>query len=347
MRHLSVPSADTQAVIEALGGLAGGRVLAAEDENRRLIPLGEADAPAAWADCPVVEVAPPAAEPRSYKDRLTDYLPESVVASIAWPTGHESIGDLILIKLEDEMKPYGAAIGQALIDQHQRVRAVYEDRGVKGEFRVRDLELLALREGCEAGTRTRVRESGHQFWTDPAEVYYSARLGTERAGTLDCAARLQAKLGRPLAICDPYAGVGPSLMPLLATAGLVGDLFAGDLNPAAVALLAENVNHPEAVLEVADARSLASREELQGRFDLLLVNIPHDTLAHLPQLLPLLREPSEEAPVVVRGWAVVAHDAFDDAQRRLHELLGAECVLESRRSYAADTDLCRFEAWLT
>ena len=136
------------------------------------------------------------------------------------------------------------------------------------------------------------------MWTDPTTVYYSSRLSHEREGTLDCATNLHRELARPLSICDPYAGVGPSLKPLVSTSGLVGELFAGDLNPAAVEFLRENISHPEAIIECANALELKDRPEMCEIFDLLLVNIPHDSVEHLTQLMPLLRPQG-----IIRSWA--------------------------------------------
>jgi tRNA (guanine37-N1)-methyltransferase len=335
MRHLSVPSVDTQRVLQVLeetGALPeGARVIAdPTDDSRRLIPIHEGHA----SDYPSVDIEVEGPAPRTYRDQL----PVEIRGAVEWPTGHEILGDLILIKLDAEQRLHGTAIGNALITQHPRVRAVYEDRGVVGEFRIRDLSLLSVRDGAVAGTRTQVRESGQMLWTDPAEAYYSARLSREREGTLVSAKALREQIGRPIDVCDPYAGVGPSLKPLIRESGLVGHLFAGDLNPAAVRLLKDNIDHPDTTFECVDALSLGGREEMISAFDLLLVNIPHDTLSHLPSLTPLVRSGG-----LIRGWAVVDESDHEAAVSTLDDLLG-ETRLEIRRSYSSTSNLCRFES---
>ena len=221
----------------------------------------------------IVDIEVPAPAARTYRDHLETSLSPEIIASIEWPTRHEFIGDLILIKLDDAQRQYGDAIGDALLRQHSRTRAVFEDLGVIGTFRVRNLRILAVREGHEPTARTQILENGYKLWTDPSTVYYSSRLSHEREGTLDCAKKLRDELGRPLSVCDPYAGVGPSLLPLVSEPELVGELFAGDLNPAAVEFLQENVTHPSAIIECTDARTLKDRSEMRGKFDLLLVNL--------------------------------------------------------------------------
>jgi tRNA G37 N-methylase Trm5 len=344
MRHLSVPSHDTQRILQQLkteSALPEGARVREDptDEGRRIIPFTENASEETIGQFPIIEVdvEPPPA--RTYRDHLSNFLPSDVVESTEWPTRHEFVGDLILLKLNDGQREFGGAIGEALLCQHARTRAVFEDRGVTGTFRVRALNLLAVREGEDESTRTRIVEGGHQLWTDPTTVYYSSRLSHEREGTLNCAIELQRELGRPLSICDPYAGVGPSLKPLVSELGLVGELFAGDLNPAAVEFLRDNIHHPTATIECVDALELKERTEMSENYDLLLVNIPHDSLEHLPHLMPLLRPNG-----IVRGWAIVEDTEFENIKEHLHNIFGSEANLEIRRSYSATANLCRFEA---
>ena len=344
MRHLRVPSQETERVLQQLKDASalpeGARVQTdPTDSEHRLIPIIGDQPPSIVEHYLVVdiEVQPPAA--RSYRDHLDALLSPDVVTSIEWPTRHEFVGDLILIKLNDVQRQYSGAIGKALLRQHPRTRAVFEDRGVIGTFRVRDLELLMVRDGKEPTTRTQIIENGHYLWTNPATVYYSSRLSHEREGTLACAKKLRDEIERPLIVCDPYAGVGPSLLPLISAPNLVDELFAGDLNPAAVDFLRENINHHSVTIECTDARALKDRPEMCGKFDLLLVNIPHDTLEHLPDLLPLVRSGG-----IIRGWAIIEHADFEEAQQYLHTILGSDAIIDSRRSYSASADLCKFEA---
>ena len=344
MLHLRVPSHDTERILQQLRAASalpeGARVQTdPTDSAFRLIPIITNPPSSMEEHYTIVDIEVDSPAARTYRDHLDTLLSSDVVTSNEWPTRHEFVGDIILIKLDDIQRQYGGAIGEALLRQHSRTRAIFEDLGVVGTFRVRNLSLLAVRDGHEPTTRTQILENGHNLWTDPSTVYYSSRLSHEREGTLACAVKLREELGRPLSICDPYAGVGPSLMPLISEPELVGELFAGDLNPAAVELLQENINHPTATIECTDARLLKNRSEMRDNFDLLLVNIPHDTLNHLPALLPLVRDNG-----IIRGWAIIEQSDFPEAQNHLREILGADTILEIRRSYSATANLCRFEA---
>jgi tRNA G37 N-methylase Trm5 len=148
--------------------------------------------------------------------------------------------------------------------------------------------------------------------------------------------------------------------------GLVGELLASDLNPDAVELLFDNLrrwgapNIPQLVaplsevspgwrVGVADALELANNSELKGSTDLLLINLPHDTMEHLIHLLPLLRKGS---PTLVRGWVIANEEDIPELNNHLQEQLKPVMegmptpVIEQRRQYNTTEWLCRFEAWL-
>ena len=100
---------------------------------------------------------------------------------------------------------------------------------------------------------------------------------------------------------------------------------------------------------IADALTLGDDEDLVNSFDMLLVNLPHDTMEHLPNLLPLLRNGS---PTLVRGWVVASTADLPELNSRLGDLLHPILeghpipVLEKRRQYNSTEWLCCFEAWL-
>jgi tRNA G37 N-methylase Trm5 len=380
MRHLRVPSRNTEATLRALRDagwlLDGGRILTDDDSDLRLIPLSQSapeSLPAPLDIWEIVSVEAPIPTPRSYRDYLTAFLSDEVVnAHSDWPIGHETMGDLIVVKLDEEIAEYGEAIAKAMLSQHARIRLVLRDDGVRGAFRVRSLTPLAARteKGDILGvshispdvssatgllsTRTQVKESGYSLHVDPGRAYFSSRLSTEREGTLAAAARLREVIGKPLRVCDPYAGAGPSLIPLLSQPDLVGEVFAADLNPDAVELLDLNLQpfFDECGIDIdcCDATTLAARDEMRGNWDMLLVNIPHSTLDHLPAILPLLKEGS---PTLLRAWAVIDEEAAESAEGKLRDLFSGQLneehgglSIHPRRSYSTTQQLYRIEAWL-
>ena len=329
MRHLSVPSDQTQAWLErckAEGWLAPTGVMVLEN-GRRAVPLNE-DAPEAndpcWTGLNVVELEPMSKGPAHWKERLPPALQQ--LPSGMLPSAYEIQGDVLMVKLEEAAMAHKATVGQAILDQHASVRLVCADMGVKGDFRVRSLEPLAMR-GDDATTQTEIREHGHRILVDPGKVYFSSRLSTQRMETLREFQTFSSQLGRPLVVADPYAGAGPAFPLLLAEDGLLAGYLAGDLNPSAVELLEANLQRwtskRETVLLPAevvcmDARAWKDKPTLCGRAQAVLVNLPHDSFEHLPDLFPLF---DRSCSSLLRGWAIVERDSLEGRVDRLNQLV--------------------------
>ena len=337
MRHLSVPSKETSLWRDRLasnGWLVEGLGIHNLGECRG-IPINDS-APSSIENLPILDLEPLRPGPKHWTERLEPELFNSYQNE--WPMSHDQIGDVIIVKIPDTIQNHSTAIGKAMLEQNSNARIVCADNGVKGEFRVRDLTVIAFNDSNE--TLTKVKESGHEFWVDPGAAYYSPRLANERLATVSSAKKLSATLGRKISVCDPYAGVGPALVPL-ANGEITEEIFASDLNPNAATLLAKNlVGH---WAECRDARTLVN--ELPECCDLLLVNLPHDSIDHLPDLLGLLRKGHE---VVIRGWAIISIDSLEDVRNRITAILSnSEIIsldLEANRSYSPNDTYACFEA---
>jgi tRNA G37 N-methylase Trm5 len=359
------------------------------DGDFRLLYLGDnapAQLPDILGSFEEVEADQPPRLPQKWIEHLPDYLDESIITlhQGIWPNAQEPLGEILVFKIERGIEQYSQAVALAKISHHKTVRAVFRDHGVTGEFRIRDLEPLAARlneqiidkAGIESldgeikevllATNTIVREFGVSIQIDPQLAFFSHRLQGERVRNVEGALKLKEMLGRPLNIADPYCGVGPAFAHLLQVDGLVGNLLASDLNADAMPLLADNLSHNGIKVEVGkidgltalddgnfvgiqDALELKNDERLIGQFDMLLINLPHDTMKHLPRLLGLLKRNS---PTLVRGWLVTPEDDIPMLQNELQNILaptleGQQKVeIVQRRQYSSSDWLCRFEAWL-
>ena len=324
MRHLSVPSKETSLWrdrLDSQGWLVEGLGIHNLGEYRG-IPINDT-APQSIENLEIVNLQPLRPGPKHWTERLDRELFST--HQNEWPMSHDQIGDVIIIKLPESVENHSTAIGEAILKQNSNARVICADNGVKGQFRVRDLSVIASNGSDE--TLTKVRENGYEFWVDPGAAYYSPRLANERLATVNCAKDLSAKLGRKISVCDPYAGVGPALVPL-ANTEIIDKVFASDLNPNAADLLAKNL--PSSWSECRDARTLA--DELPECCDLLLVNLPHDSIDHLPDLLGLLRKGHH---VVIRGWAIIPLDSIADVRKRINEILsGSKLISFSTSSIA-------------
>ena len=162
------------------------------------------------------------AEMQVQEQRPTDYrdvadVPDDLREHL--PSSFDVVGDVAMIKLPDELKPYATQIGEALLSVNRSIRIVFEDHGVKGEFRIRDLERIA----GEGTSETVHKEFGVRLYTDPSRVYFNPRLSSERS-------RIAHLVRDGETVIDMFGGVAPfgTVMCRLARPKVV---YSIDLNP--------------------------------------------------------------------------------------------------------------------
>ena len=223
VRCIRVPKAEGNPVRLALKSEdlldVGARIKA--DGDDLLIPiLSESfgDYPVEDADLEILE------------HKETDYrmfLPEDIRDIL--PNSYDCIGDVIVVKIVDELLPYKNAIGDALLRVNSNVRLVLMDGGVKGELRIRELEPIA----GTGSSETRHKESGVTMLTDPGRVYFNPRLATERM-------RVASEVRDGEVIIDMFAGVAPFPM-VIAKHANPEIIYSIDLNHDAYLYMIENI----------------------------------------------------------------------------------------------------------
>ena len=95
-----------------------------------------------------------------------------------WPSSFDQIGEIIIIKLSEVIAKHAKTIGQTLLKHFPNIRLVCEDKGVKGDYRVRDLEVIASR-NSNFSFDTTVRENGKIMRLDP-QVYITLPVWQQR-----------------------------------------------------------------------------------------------------------------------------------------------------------------------
>ena len=169
-----------------------------------------------------------------------------------------------------------------------------------------------------------------------------------------------------MSVCDPFCGVGPALSTLIAEEDLVGDILASDLNSSAVELLFENLKrwdkreyptkseklqqyYGDRIVGLADATKLSQNPQYSGKWDLVLVNLPHRTIEYLPTLIPLLNRNNVS---LIRGRVIVAESDIPSANEKINQILPNIAAgkpkpeLKIKRDYSSTLRLCSFEAWI-
>ena len=228
--------------------------------------------PVALAEFEAVEDAP-----RHYAERLA-HLPPAAQALL--PSAFDVIGDVLLVKMPEELRAHEGEIAKALLEATPRIRVVAHDEGVAGELRVRALRILA----GETDTRTEHVEHGVRLRVDPATCYFSPRLATERR-------RVAGLVGPGERVVDLMAGVAPFAL-VIAKHSEAARIDAVDLNASACAFARENVKlnkvEGRVAVEHADARAWAAAHP--GVADRVITNLPHSAHAFLEDALRVLKD---------------------------------------------------------
>ena len=248
----------------------------------------------------------------------TDYrklLPEEIRDIL--PNSYDNIGDVQVVKLVDELLPMKHEIGEAMLKVSSSTRAVFLDHGVKGELRIRDLELIA----GSGGSETRHRESGVTIMTDPAKVYYNPRLATERE-------RVASMVKDGETIIDMFAGVAPFPLTICRCAR-PKIIYAIDLNHDAVEYMKQNIKlnrFGNIVPMEGDARELI--KDLPDA-DRVIMNLPQIAQDFLPDALMKTKK-----GVIIHMHKIMEREESDDVVSSLISEMnskGLACRLLGKR----------------
>ncbi len=220
------------------------------------------------------------------------------------PGSFDVLGTKALIKLQPELHDRQNGIGDAILRANRSLDSVFRDDGVRGEYRIRKLTLIA----GTGGTETSVSEYGLKFRLDVAKTFYSPRLAVERK-------RVASAVLPGERILDMFAGVGPfSISAARAAAG--GMVTAFDINPYALSYLKENAALNRIVnVECHLGDSMAIEQGVP--FDRIIMNLPQDGGRFVGKAMSLLAkggfihyyERTEQAGIAARVSSL--EEAFD------------------------------------
>ncbi len=223
------------------------------------------------------------AEERDFKEREREERDYKALAKVPeelrplLPTAFDTLGDIAIVRLPDELLAYAKEVGGALMAAFPRLRSVFLDHGVVGEFRTLDLEAIA---GQDVSGTVHT-EYGLRFRVDPRKAYFNPRLSNERR-------RIASLVREGEVVVDMFSGVGPFAI-MIAKLARPAAVYAIDLNPDAVQLMIENIhlNKVEGVVPLeGDAR--------QWVFDLpcadrVVMNLPHSAIDFFADALTRLK----------------------------------------------------------
>ncbi|HEC88666.1 MAG TPA: class I SAM-dependent methyltransferase family protein, partial [Thermoplasmata archaeon] len=179
------------------------------------------------------------------------------------------IGEIAIIKLKDYENVDD--IANALIKTNKHVKTVCIDKGVKDDYRIRDIKIVA----GEKNTETIHTEYGVKMKMDVSKVYFSPRLAEERM-------RIARQVGDKDVVIDMFAGIAPFDL-IIAKYAKPEKIYTIDKNPYAIKYARENViiNKMEDIIEVkeGDAEKIIQKLPYANH---IIMNLPHKSFYFLP-----------------------------------------------------------------
>ncbi len=177
----------------------------------------------------------------------------------------DQIGDIIIVRIPEPLLSKKKIIGETLLDQVKIARSVfYQTSDVEGEFRTRDLEILA----GEDNTETEYKEFGCKFTVDVKNAFFSPRLSTERE-------RIANLIQDGEIVTNMFAGIG--MFSIMAAKKKKCTVFSLDINPVASKLCETNIGLNKMTGEVISINGDASKiinNQLIDRSDRTLMLLP-------------------------------------------------------------------------
>ena len=177
----------------------------------------------------------------------------------------DQIGDIIIVRIPDSLLPKKKLIGEALLKEVKIVKSVfYQASPVEGDFRTRNLEILA----GEDRTETEYKEFGCRFAVDVANAFFSPRLSTERE-------RIANLIQDGEIMVNMFAGVG--MFSIMAAKKKKCTVYSIDINPIASKLCEKNIELNKLagkVISINGDTSKIIEEKLQDKADRTLMLLP-------------------------------------------------------------------------
>jgi tRNA (guanine37-N1)-methyltransferase len=206
---------------------------------------------------------------RSYRDLLN--WPDADARLL--PRSFDVVGDIVLVRIPDELRGRSNEIGDALRQFVPGTRLVGADFGVHGEARRRRLVVIS----GTGSWRTTHRENGIEFEVDVERAYFSPRLAREHE-------RVASEVRTGDRVLDLCCGVGPFAL-TIARGERAAEIVAVDANPAAIELLeATRSRYPFAQrirTRIERLEPFLSGEDVADR---VIFNLPHEGIKYLPSV---------------------------------------------------------------
>ena len=214
------------------------------------------------------------------REKLSNALPPQALTAVY--NSFDIIGDIAIIKVASPDAVNAQTVAKQILAIHKNVKTVLcQTSAIKGDFRVRELTLLA----GENKTTATHKESGCTFKVDVEKCYFSPRLLHEHS-------RIAQLVGDGETVVNMFSGVGCFSI-IIAKTVPTAKVYSIDVNPAAVACMRENVRVNRVYGKVfpllGDAKEVI-QTQLQDIADRVLMPLPEKALEYLPVAVSALKQ---------------------------------------------------------
>jgi len=197
------------------------------------------------------------------KKTLEDVLSEKESEELF--SAFDQVGDIIIVRIPDSLLSKKKIIGKTLLEQVKTVKSVfYQASSVEGDFRTRDLEILA----GENKTETEYKEFGCRFIVDVEKAFFSPRLSTERDRIADLVQEGET-------VINMFGGVG--MFSIIAAKRKKCTVYNIDINPIAAKLCEKNIELNKLAGKVISIQGDAAKiveKKLKDKGDRVLMLLP-------------------------------------------------------------------------
>ena len=234
-----------------------------------------------------------AAKGATYRDLLAGRLPREVAERL--PRSFDIIGDIAVIRLDEDLIAYGEEIASAIMKIHKSVRAVYARGPATGLLRIHGLRHI----GGEERTSTIYRENGIAFSVDIAYMYVNPRLASERL-------RIAQEVADGELVLDLFASYGGFALNIARVRSAT--VVASDINARAVEHMRRSIYMNRLRGQVYPVVTDSASPPLRSRFRVVIADNPTNIEPFIDAI---------EAALVERGRAyiyILADSATDAAE---------------------------------
>jgi tRNA (guanine37-N1)-methyltransferase len=177
----------------------------------------------------------------------------------------DQIGDIIIVRIPDSLLSKKKLIGETLLKQVKIAKSIfYQASAVEGDFRTRNLEILA----GDNKTETEYKEFGCKFTVDVENAFFSPRLSTERE-------RIANLVQDGETVVNMFAGVG--MFSVMIAKKKKCTVYSIDINPIAAKLCEKNIKSNKIVGNIISINGDALQiiqEQIQNKSDRTLMLLP-------------------------------------------------------------------------